>query len=407
MKRSLSIIASVAVASSMFLSAGMGEANATEGISEANTTAPKAEANATTAKASGKEIKVGVVLPLTGAIAAFGQTSKRGLDIAYEANHKLKNGDEIKLIVLDDRGDKVEAATATKRLINKEKVIVILGEVASSNSMAMAPVAEKNKTPMITHASTNPRVTKGKKYVTRACFIDPFQGSVMAKYALDNGLDTAVVVTDAKQDYSVGLSKAFKKAYKGSGGKVLKTILLNSGDKDFNAQVSTIKSLNPKIIAFTGYYPEAALMVKQARAMGVNAPFIGADGVGFPELVKIGGKASEGFMYTDHFNEAAANSENAKAYVKAYHEKYNKTADSMGALAADAYGMIIDAMNKCIDSSKAPTDKECVNKNLRATKGYKGITGDITIDDSGNAVKSAVVNEVKEGKFIYKTTVKP
>ena len=375
MKKSLSIVASLAVAGSMFLSAG--------------------------------EVKIGVVLPLTGPIAAFGQTSKRGLDIAYEENHKLKNGDDVKLVVLDDRGDKVEAATAAKKLINKDKVTVILGEVASSNSMAMAPVAEKAKTPMITHASTNPRVTKGKKYVTRACFIDPFQGAVMAKYALDNKLDTAVVVTDAKQDYSVGLSKAFKKAYKAGGGKVLKTILINSGDKDFNAQVAAIKQANPKIIAFTGYYPEAALMVKQARDMGVKAPFIGADGVGFPELVKIGGKAAEGFMYTDHFNEAAASSPEAKAYVEAYHKKYNKTADSMGALAADAYGMIINAMNKCIDEGKAPTDKECVNTNLRATKDYKGITGNITINKDGNAVKSAVVNEVKDGKFVYKTTVNP
>jgi branched-chain amino acid transport system substrate-binding protein len=273
--------------------------------------------------------------------------------------------------------------------------------------MAMAPIAEKAKTPMITHASTNPRVTKGKKYVTRACFIDPFQGAVMAKYALDNGMKTAVVVTDAKQDYSVGLSKAFKKAYTAGGGKILKTVLINSGDKDFNAQVSTIKSANPSIIAFTGYYPEAALMVKQARAMGVNAPFIGADGVGFPELVKIGGKAAEGFMYTDHFNEAAANSPEAKAYVEAFHKKYNKAADSMGALAADAYGMILNAMNECIDEGKAPTDKECVNDKLRHTKGYKGITGVININANGDAVKSAVINEVKNGKFEYKTTVNP
>ena len=354
-----------------------------------------------------KEVKVGVVLPLTGPIAAFGQTSKSGLDIAYEQNHKLKNGDDVKLIVLDDRGDKVEAATAVKRLLDKNGVTVILGEVASGNSMAMAPVAEKAKTPMITHASTNPRVTKGKKYVTRACFIDPFQGAVMAKYALDNGMKTAVVVTDAKQDYSVGLSKAFKKAYTAGGGKILKTVLINSGDKDFNAQVSTIKEANPSIIAFTGYYPEAALMVKQARAMGVKAPFIGADGVGFPELVKIAGKSAEGFMYTDHFNEAAAKSPEAQAYVEAFHKKYNKTADSMGALAADAYGMILNAMNQCIDEGKAPTDKECVNDKLRHTKGYKGITGVINIDKNGNAVKSAVINEVQNGKFVYKTTVNP
>ncbi|WP_292656825.1 ABC transporter substrate-binding protein [Nitratifractor sp.] len=357
--------------------------------------------------AMAKDVVVGVVLPLTGPIAAFGQTSKGGLDIAYEQNHKLKNGDNVKLVVLDDRGDKVEAATAVKRLLNKNNATVILGEVASGNSMAMAPVAEKAKTPMITHASTNPRVTKGKKYVTRACFIDPFQGAVMAKYALDNGMKNAVVVTDAKQDYSVGLSKAFKKAFTAGGGKILKTVLINSGDKDFNAQVSTIKAAHPDIIAFTGYYPEAALMVKQARAMGVNTPFIGADGVGFPELVKIGGKAAEGFMYTDHFNEAAATSPEAKAYVEAFHKKYNKPADSMGALAADAYGMILNAMNQCIDEGKAPTDKECVNDKLRHTKGYKGITGVININENGDAVKSAVINQVKDGKFVYKTTVNP
>jgi branched-chain amino acid transport system substrate-binding protein len=354
-----------------------------------------------------KDVKIGVVLPLTGGISAFGETSKRGLDIAHEQNNKLSNGDTVKLVYVDDRSDKVEAATAAKRLLDKDKVSVILGEVASSNSMAMAPVAEKAKTPMITHASTNPRVTKGKKYVTRACFIDPFQGAVMAKYALDNGLKKAVVVTDAKQDYSVGLSKAFKKAYEAGGGKVVKTILINSGDKDFNAQVAAIKAANPDIIAFTGYYNEAALLAKQARDMGVKTPFIGADGVGFPELVKIGGKATEGFMYTDHFNEKAATSPEAKAYVEAYHKKYNKPADSMGALAADAYGMILQAMNKCIAEGKASDDKECINTNLRNTKGYKGITGEITINKDGNAVKSAVINEVKDGKFDYKTTVNP
>jgi len=354
-----------------------------------------------------KEVKIGVVLPMTGQIAAFGETSKNGLEIAHEQKNKLSNGDTVKLIYVDDRGDKVEAATAVKRLLDKDKVAVILGEVASSNSMAMAPVAEKAKTPMITHASTNPRVTKGKKYVTRACFIDPFQGAVMAKYALDHGLKTAVVVTDAKQDYSVGLSKAFKKAYTAGGGKILKTVLINSGDKDFNAQVATIKQANPDIVAFTGYYPEAALMVKQARDMGVKTPFIGADGVGFPELVKIAGKAAEGFMYTDHFNEAAAKSPEAKAYVEAFHKKYHKPADSMGALAADAYGMILQAMEKCIKAGKASDDKECINNNLRHTKDYKGITGNITIDENGNAVKSAVVNEVKNGKFEYKTTVNP
>ena len=135
-----------------------------------------------------KEVKIGVVLPMTGPIAAFGKSSKEGLDIAHEQNNKLSNGDTVKFVLVDDEGDKVKAATAVKKLINDDKVSVILGEVASSNSMAMAPIAEKAKTPMITHASTNPRVTKGKKYVTRACFIDPFQGAVMAKYALDNGL---------------------------------------------------------------------------------------------------------------------------------------------------------------------------------------------------------------------------
>ncbi len=357
--------------------------------------------------AMAKEVKIGVVLPLTGPIAAFGQTSNDGLKIAYAQHHKLSNGDPVKLIVLDDRGDKVEAATATKRLIDENHVTAILGEVASSNSMAMAPIAEKSKTPMITHASTNPRVTMGKKFVTRACFIDPFQGAVAANYVYSKGLKTAVIVTDATQDYSVGLSKAFRKAYTKDGGKILGTVLINSGDKDFNAQVSTIKSLHPQIIDFTGYYPEAALFVRQARAVGVKAPFIGGDGSGFPQLIKIGGKAVEGYMYTDHFNEAAAKSAVAKAYVKAYHAKYHRTADSMGALAADAYNMILSAMNKCIAEGKAPTNKICVNTNLRHTKNFQGVTGVININKQGNAVKSAVINVVRNGKFAYLATVNP
>jgi branched-chain amino acid transport system substrate-binding protein len=357
--------------------------------------------------AMAKEVKIGVVLPLTGPIAAFGQTSNNGLNIAYAQHNKLSNGDKIKLIVLDDRGDKVEAATATRRLIDENHVTAILGEVASSNSMAMAPIAERSKTPMITHASTNPRVTKGKKFVTRACFIDPFQGAVAANYALSKGFKTAVIVTDATQDYSVGLSKAFKKAFIKGGGKVVGRVIINSGDKDFNAQVSTVKSLHPQIIDFTGYYPEAALFARQARAIGVKAPFIGGDGSGFPQLIKIGGKAVEGYMYTDHFNEAAVTSPVGKAYVKAFHAKYHRTAASMGALAADAYNMILAAMNKCIANGKAPTNKICVNTNLRHTKNFQGVTGVININKNGDAVKSAVINVVKNGKFAYLATVNP
>ncbi len=350
-----------------------------------------------------KEVKIGVVLPMTGPLAAFGQSSLDGLKIAYAENHKLKNGDTVKYILLDDRGDKVEAATATRRLIDKNKVTVILGEVASSISMAMAPICERAKTPMITHGSTNPRVTKGKKFVTRACFIDPFQGAVEAKYALEHGYKTAYMITDAKQDYSVGLSKAFKKAYVAGGGKILGRVFINSGDVDFNAQVSTIKAAHPSIISFTGYYPEAALLVRQAKAIGLDVPFIGGDGVGFPQLIKIGGKATEGFLYSDHFNEAAATSKVAKAYVKAFHAKYNKVPDSMGALLADAYNMALAAMNKC----ENPQNKICVNNNIRNTKNFQGVTGVINIDKNGNAIKSAVINVVKNGKFAYKATVNP
>jgi len=326
--------------------------------------------------------------------------------LAYDMNHKLKNGDTIKLVVLDTKGDKVESATAVTRLIEKDHVTAILGAVASSNSLAMAPVAEKSKTPMITHASTNPRVTKRKTFVSRACFIDPFQGAVAALYANHAGYKSAVLVIDKKQDYSVGLAKAFEKKFKSKdiNGKILGKVFINSGDKDFNAQVSTIKSLNPDIVVFTGYYPEAALLAKQAKQQGVNKPMIGGDGVGFPQLIEIGGDAVEGFMYTDHFNEAAVKSDIGKKFVTLYHEKNKGEAvPSMGALAADAYNMILAAMNGCKD----PTDKVCVNKNLRGTKNFEGITGNISLDERGDAVKSAVVNAVKGDKFVYKTTVNP
>jgi len=193
-----------------------------------------------------KEIKVGVLQPLTGPIASFGQKTLDGIKLIHEKYNKLPNGDTIKLVVVDNQFDKIQTVNGYKRLASKDKVVAIEGPLASSMALAIKRFAGSTKTPTVTQIATNPRVTKGSKYITRACFTDDFQGTVAAKYALEHNLKNAVVVFDMKQDYSVGLAKAFMKAYKKGGGRILKTLFINSGDKDFNAQVAQIKRLNPE-----------------------------------------------------------------------------------------------------------------------------------------------------------------
>ncbi len=349
-----------------------------------------------------EEVKIGVILPMTGAVAAFGQMTWEGIELANELRPTVL-GKPVKLILLDNKSDKVEAANTASRLIEKEHVVAAIGAVASSNTLSAAPIFEKAKVPLITPASTNPLVTQGRKFIFRACFIDPFQGQVAAKFAINNlKAKKAAILVDIAQDYCVGLANFFEKNFKAMGGEIVSKTFCKTGDQDFSAQLTTIKAKNPDVIYIPNYYTEDALIAKQAREMGITAPLLSGDGAQAPQLIEIGGKAVEGMYYTTHFNEKAVNTELGKKYVEVYHKKFNKSPNALGALGFDAYYILLDAIERA-----GNLDPIKIRDGIAATKDFKGVTGTITIDEHGNAVKSAVIETVKNGKFEFVTVVNP
>jgi branched-chain amino acid transport system substrate-binding protein len=360
-----------------------------------------------------KEIKVGILQPLTGPIASFGQKTLDGIKLIHSKYNKLPNGDTIKLVIVDNQFDKVQTVNGYKRLASGEKVVAIEGPLASSMALSIKRFAGSTKTPTVTQIATNPRVTKGSKYITRACFTDDFQGTVAAKYALKHGLNNAVIVFDMKQDYSVGLARAFEKAYKKGGGKILKKLFINSGDKDFNAQVAQIKRLNPQFIYTPIYAPEEGLFLRQLRAAGVNAPVMGGDGIADPALLqKLAGKAANGVMYTDHFDPAKAPTKLSEEFIKDFKAKYGRLPSAFAATGADGYLLIYNGIKECDTSANTKNllqFKQCVNNAIRHTKNLEAVTGYLTIDPkTGNPVnKPAVIEQIVNGKTEFKELVQP
>ena len=359
-----------------------------------------------------KEIRVGILQPLTGPIASFGQNTLKGIKLAYENFKTLPNGDTIKLVVVDNQFDKVQTVNGYKRLASGEKVVAIEGPLASSMSLAIKRFAGSTKTPTVTQIATNPRVTKGSKYITRACFTDDFQGVVGATYALKHNLKKAVIILDMKQDYSVGLAKEFAKAYKKGGGKILKKLYINSGDKDFNAQVAQIKRIKPDFIYAPIYAPEGGLLVRQLRAAGVNVAIMGGDGLADVNLMtKLAGKAANGVMFTDHFDPVKAPTPLSKQFIKDFQAKYKRLPSAFAATGADGYLLIYNAIKQCNTKSNKTNlqFKQCVNNALRHTANLEAVTGYLTIDPkTGNPInKPAVVEEIQNGKTVFKELIKP
>ena len=360
-----------------------------------------------------KEIKIGILQPLTGPIAAFGQKTLDGIKLVYQHYNTLPNGDKIKLVVVDDQFDKIQTVNGYKRLTSKEKVVAVEGPLASSMALAIKRFACATKTPTVTQIATNPRVTKGCYYITRTCFTDDFQGTVAAKYALKHGLKRAVVVFDMKQDYSVGLAKAFMKAYKKGGGKILKILYINTGDKDFNAQVAQIKRLHPDFIYTPIYAPEEGLFLRQLRAAGVKAPVMGGDGIADPGLLKkLAGSAANGVMYTDHFDAAKAPTPLSAKFIKEFKAKYGRAPSAFAATGADGYLLIYHAVKKCdtpANSNNLSKFKQCVANAIRHTKHLEAVTGYLTINPkTGNPVnKPAVIEKIVNGKTEFVELVQP
>ncbi|MBN1840559.1 MAG: ABC transporter substrate-binding protein [Campylobacterales bacterium] len=352
-----------------------------------------------------KEINVGVVMAMSGPLAAYGQTTNEGIEFANSLQPKLKNGDTIKLILVDNKGDKVETANATTRLISSDKVVGILGALTSTNTSQVMAIAEKKSIPVIAPVATNDKLTENKNFASRVCFTDSFQGEVVANYAFkDLNLKTAVVVVDQAQVYSLGLAKAFKESFTKNGGKIVKEIKVSSGDKDFKAVVSQIKAANPDFLFLPMYHPEVSMIARQAKQIGLSKPMFSTDGVANQTFIDLGGDAVEGHMFTDFFDYGAPPTEKSKEFIAAYAKKTGKQeVNSFVALGADAYNVMVDAMNRC----ENPEDSICINNAIKSTVNFEGVSGVINLDKTGNSTRSAVIKVVTNGKAVYKSTVNP
>ncbi|HMQ70569.1 MAG TPA: ABC transporter substrate-binding protein [Ignavibacteria bacterium] len=356
-------------------------------------------------KTNTNEILIGEYASLTGSEATFGQSSHNGLELAVEEINNTGGilGKQVKLITEDNQGKPSETQTVVQKLINRDKVVAIIGEVASSRSKAGAPICQAAKIPMITPASTNPEVTTIGDYIFRVCFIDPFQATVMSKFAINSMKVTKVaLLVDQKNAYSTGLAENFEQIFKGMGGEITDIQKYSAGDKDFKAQLTSIKAKNPEAIFIPGYYTDVNLISIQAREIGLTCPLFGSDGWESEKLTE--GKAKdalEGSFFSTHVSTDDP-SPKIQEYIKKYKAKYNKEPDAMSFLAYDAGMILFDAIKKA-----GNTEGVNIKNELAKTKDYPGITGVITINEDRNAIKPAVVLEVKDGKFVYKETIAP
>ncbi len=353
--------------------------------------------------AEAKEIVIGEFASLTGGTASFGQSSHKGTRMAIDELNSGGGllGKQIKLVTEDDQSKAGEPATVVRKLISRDKVVALLGEVASSRSLEAAPIAQQNKIPMISPASTNPKVTEVGDYIFRVCFIDPFQGTVLSKFALERGWKNVAILTDVKQDYAVGLSEFFEKHFTSSGGKVVSKQSYSSGDKDFKAQLTSISTSKPEVILVAGYYNEAGLIASQARELGLAVPLLGGDGWDSPSLVEVGGDAVEGSFFSNHFS-AEDTSPVIQEFIRKYRAKYNEEPDAMAALGYDSAMILADAIKRA-----GTTESKAVRDAIAVTKDFPAVTGLITLDEQRNASKPAVILTVKDGRFRYVKTVSP
>ena len=360
-------------------------------------------ASGTGGNGSGNTILVGEYGSMTGSEAAFGESTHDGIMLAVDEINKAGgiNGKQIEIVGPEDtESNSQKAEIAVKRLIEK-KVVAVLGEVASSRSRAGAAVCQKEQIPMISPSSTNPTVTEVGDYIFRVCFIDPFQGGVIAKFARDSlKANTAAVFYDQGQTYSVGIKDEFTKSFVQRGGRVVGEAAYATQDRDFKAQLTKLKSLNPDVIIVAGYYGEGGAISKQARDLGITQPLIGGDGWSDAKFHEYAGDKVSNVFFSDHASvESPAPA--IQKYVAAYKQKYtSKEPNSLGALGYDAMMVLADAMKRAKTLS-GPDLRDAI----AATSGFQGATGTITINAERNVEKGAVIIEVAGGKFKFKEAI--
>ena len=350
-------------------------------------------------------IKVGEYASLTGKEASFGQSSHKGITMAFEQINAAGGvlGRKVELITEDDQTVPGQSATAAKKLIAREKVIALLGEVSSGRSLEAAPIAQANRVPMIAPAATNPKVTQVGSYIFRVCFIDPFQATVMAKFAGGElKAHRVAVISSVSNAYSVGLAKYFREKFTADGGVIPVEQKYSEGDKDFRAQLTAVRAAGCDAVFVPGYYTEAALIVRQARELGITVPFLGGDGWVSDELLQIAGDSLNGCFYSTHFA-AENNSDSVRRFVADYKARWEgETPDAFAALGYDAAGVLVDAIRRA-----GTTDGPRLRDALAATTHFNGATGDTTIDSNRDASKPATIIAIRDGKLAFLETVAP
>lgn len=363
-------------------------------------------------KSSGDAVKIGGLLEMTGGSASFGISSKNGIDLAFQeinANGGVLGGKKLELVIADTKSEASEATNGMQKLISQDKVAAVIGPNQSSAVIAASAINNGAKVLGITPMGTNPDITvdpgsgKTREYNYRACFIDPFQGTVMASFASkDLGVQKAAILIDNTSDYSKGLAKFFKENFEKNGGSVVIEEAFLQKDTDFKSTLTKIKAANPDFIYIPGYYQEVGLIVKQAREIGLNVPMAGGDGWDSAKLPEIAGKEALNNTYFSSLYSPDDSSEVNKKFVEEYQKAYNAKPDVFAALAYDSAKLVVNAIKEANSADPAK-----IAAAMAKTSGFKGVSGDVVFDESHNPVKSAVIIEHVDGKQTFKTKVNP
>ena len=353
---------------------------------------------------AGEPVKIGFFMSITGRDASFGEAALRGARLAIDDLNAAGGilGRPARLLVEDNRSLPGESATAVKKLIGRDRVVALVGECASSRTLEAAPVAQAAGVPLVTPASTNPRVTAVGDCIFRVCFADPFQGAVLATYAWKNlGLRRAALLVDASAPYSVGLADVFAKTFSALGGEIVATQKYSGGDKDFRAQLTAIRGTGADAIFLPGYYVEAGLAARQARELGLKATLLGGDGFEAPQLLEIGGAALEGTVYSTHYS-AESPDPASRRFVAAYTARHGAAPVGLAALTYDSVQLIADAARRA-----GSTDRAALKMALAGTRDFPGVTGRTTLDENRDAQKDAAIIAVRGGRLVFVETVRP
>ena len=349
-------------------------------------------------------VKIGFFMSITGRDASFGEVSLRGARLAVDELNAAGGvlGRPVELVVEDNRSVAGESATAAKKLIARDRVAVLIGECSSGRTLEAAPVAQAAGIPLIAVAATNPKVTQVGDCIFRVCFIDPFQGDVIAAFARRRlGLKRAALLIEAGAPYSVGLAEYFAKTFTALGGEIVATQKYNGADTDFRAQLTAIRAEQPDAIFLPGYYVAAGLVAQQAQQLGLKATLLGGDGFEAPQLLEIGGPALEGVYYSTHF--ATENTDQvSRAFVDAYTRRHGSGPNGLTALTYDAVKLAADAIARA-----GTTEPVKLRAALAATKDFPGVTGRTTINAQRDADKDAAIITVKNGKLVFVETIRP